>query len=35
MSFWNEKVAKILFQKLPFCNVPIEKPRIEDFIINK
>ena len=25
MSFWDEKEAKRLFQKLPFYNVPIEK----------
>ena len=29
MSFWVEKEAKSLFQKLPFYNVPIEKPRIK------
>ena len=26
---WDEKEAKILFQKLPFYNVSIEKPRIK------
>ena len=25
MSFWNEKEAKKLFQKLPFYNTPTEK----------
>ena len=25
IDFWDEKVAKRLFQKLPFCNVLIEK----------
>ena len=29
MSFWNEKEAKRLFQKLPFYNVLIEKPKIK------
>ena len=29
MSFWDEKEAKRLFQKLPFYNVLIEKPRIK------
>ena len=29
MSFWDEKEAKRLFQKLLFYNVLIEKPRIE------
>ena len=29
MSFWDEKEAKRLFQKLKFYNVPIEKPRIK------
>ena len=29
MSFWDEKEAKRLFQKLPFYNVPIEKPCID------
>ena len=29
MSFWDEKDAKTLFQKLSFYNVPIEKPRIK------
>ena len=29
MSFWAEKEAKILFQKLPFYNAFIEKPRIK------
>ena len=28
MSFWNEKEAKILFQKLPFYNALIEKLNI-------
>ena len=28
MSFWDEKEAKRLLQKLKFYNVPIEKPRI-------
>ena len=27
MSFWDEKEAKRLFQKLPFYNIFIEKPR--------
>ena len=30
MSFWDEKEAKRLFQKLPFLNIIIEKPRIKD-----
>ena len=29
MSFWDEKEAKRLFQKLPFLNIIIEKPRIK------
>ena len=29
MSFWNEKEAKRLFEKLPFCKTFIEKPRIK------
>ena len=29
MNFWDEKEAKRLFQKLPFYNVPTEKPRIK------
>ena len=29
MSFWVEKEAKKLFQKLPFYNVSIEKPKIK------
>ena len=29
MSFWDEKEAKILFQKFPFFNALIEKPRIK------
>ena len=29
MSFWDEKEAKIFFQKLPLYNVLIEKPRIK------
>ena len=29
MSFWDEKEAKILFQKLPFYNALIEKLRIK------
>ena len=29
MSFCNEKEAKRLFQKIPFYNLPIEKPRIK------
>ena len=29
MNFWDEKEAKILFQKLPFYNVLIEKPKIK------
>ena len=29
MSFGDQKEAKRLFQKLPFCNVLIEKPRIK------
>ena len=29
MSLWDEKEAKILFQKFPFCNTFIEKPRIK------
>ena len=30
MSFWDEKGAKRLFQKLPFYYVFIEKPRIKN-----
>ena len=30
MSFWNEKEAKKIMQKLPFYNVLIEKPKIKD-----
>ena len=29
MSLWDRKQAKILFQKLPFYNVLIEKPHIK------
>ena len=29
MSFWGQKEAKRLFQKLPFYNVLIEKPHIK------
>ena len=29
MGFWDEKETKRLFQKLPFSNVPIEKPHIK------
>ena len=29
MSFWDEKEAKRLFQKLPIYKVLIEKPRIK------
>ena len=29
ISFRDEKEAKILFQKLPFYNIPIEKPYIK------
>ena len=29
MSFWDEKEVEWLFQKLPFYNVLIEKPRIK------
>ena len=29
MSFWDKKETKRLFQKLPFYNVLIEKPRIK------
>ena len=29
MSFWDEKEAKRLFQKLPFYNVLFEKPKIK------
>ena len=29
MSFWDEKEAKRLFQKLPVYNVSIEKPCIK------
>ena len=29
MSFWNEKEAKRLFQKLPFYNTFIEKARVK------
>ena len=29
MSFSDEKEAKGLFQKLPFYNIPTEKPRIK------
>ena len=29
MSFWNEKEATRLFQKLPFYNTFIEKPKIK------
>ena len=29
ISFWDETEAKRLFQKLPFYNVLIEKPRIK------
>ena len=29
MSFWDEKEAKILFQKLTFYNVLIEKTKIK------
>ena len=29
MSFWGEKGANILFQKPPFYNASIEKPRIK------
>ena len=28
MSSWDEKEAKGLFQKLPFCNTFNEKPKI-------
>ena len=29
MNFWDKKEAKRLFQKLPFYNVLIKKPRIK------
>ena len=29
MNFWVKKEARRLFQKLPFYNVPTEKPRIK------
>ena len=29
MKFWDKKEATLLFQKLPFYNVLIEKPRIK------
>ena len=29
MSFWDEKEAKRLFQRLPFYNVLIEKAKIK------
>ena len=29
MRFWDEKEAKILFQKLPFYNTCTEKPCIK------
>ena len=29
MSFWDEKEAKKLFQKLTFYNVLIEKPKLK------
>ena len=29
MRFWDERETKRLLQKLPFYNVPIEKPRIK------
>ena len=29
MSFWDKKEAKKLFQKLPFYNILIEKPKIK------
>ena len=31
VSFWDEKEAKKLFQKLPFYNIFIEKPKIKGF----
>ena len=31
VSFWDEKEAKKLFQKLPFYNIFIEKPKIKAF----
>ena len=30
MSFWDEKEAKILFQKLHFCDVLIKKAKIKN-----
>ena len=30
MGFWGEKEAKKLYQKLPFYNVLIEKPKIKN-----
>ena len=32
MSFWDEKEAKRLFQKLPFYNALIEKPHIKHLL---
>ena len=29
MSFWGDEEAKVLFEKLPFYNTFIEKPRIK------
>ena len=31
VSFWDEKEAKKLFEKLPFYNIFIEKPKIKGF----
>ena len=31
VSFWDEKEGKKLFQKLPFYNIFIEKPKIKAF----
>ena len=31
VNFWDEKEAKKLFQKLPFYNMFIEKPKIKGF----
>ena len=31
VSFWDEKEAKKLFQKLPFYNIFIEKPKVKGF----
>ena len=31
VSFWDKKEAKTLFEKLPFYNIFIEKPKIKGF----